>query len=139
MSKIKKYAYLCPIIIGIVLILIGVLIKVPGTALTTYQTLDGSATDSAYYIDNRYSSIDEYVGGDAYNYIIGASLVAGRISDIITEKAVFIAAGALCLCAGLTLVLLSEKRALAELPVCSEEGTAPKMISEDVESNTPEM
>lgn len=70
--------YMCPIIIGILLVLIGLIIRVPGGALTTYKSLDGESAGGYYAFDNRYSSIDEYVGGDAYNYIIGASLVAGK-------------------------------------------------------------
>ena len=75
--------YMCPIIIGILLVLIGLIIRVPGGALTTYKSLDGESAGGYYAFDNRYSSIDEYVGGDAYNYIIGASLVAGKTAGVI--------------------------------------------------------
>jgi phage terminase large subunit-like protein len=51
-------------------------------------------------VDN-YSAIKEYVGGDAYNYIIGASLVGGRISGVFAMKAIFISVGILIFCAGL--------------------------------------
>ena len=67
--------YMCPIIIGILLVLIGLIIRVPGGALTTYKSLDGESAGGYYAFDNRYSSIDEYVGGDAYNYIIGTETV----------------------------------------------------------------
>ena len=65
--------YMCPIIIGILLVLIGLIIRVPGGALTTYKSLDGESAGGYYAFDNRYSSIDEYVGGDAYNYIINGT------------------------------------------------------------------
>ena len=101
-------AYMCPIIIGIFLILVGLFIQVPGGALTTYKFLDGDKAED-YVFDDKYSSIDEYVGGDAYNYIIGASLVAGEISGVITAKAIFVVGGTLCLCLGITLKMLQKK------------------------------
>ncbi|MBQ7914641.1 MAG: hypothetical protein IJZ28_02540 [Clostridia bacterium] len=104
----KKKAYICPIIIGIILILVGLFIQVPGGALTTFESLDGDSADH-YVFDDRYSSIDEYVGGDAYNYIIGASLVAGKISGTMTTKTICIVGGTLCLCAGITLKMLTTK------------------------------
>lgn len=108
MAASLKKAALCPIIFGVILILAGLLIPVPGGALTTYKGLDGASADG-YTFDDRYSAIDEYVGGDAYNFITGASLVAGKISGTMAEKAVFISAGALCLCAGITMRLLAKK------------------------------
>ena len=110
----KQYnAYLCPIVVGIILILVGLIIQIPGGALTTYKSLDGYKTEN-YVFDNKYSSIDEYVGGDAYNYIIGASLVAGKISGAMTAKAVFIVGGSLCLCLGITLMMLQKKKVIME-------------------------
>ena len=109
-TKIQK-AYLYPIITGVILILVGIFIQVPGGILTTYESLDGDKTNS-YAFDNRYSSIDEYVGGDAYNYIIGATLVAGKISGIITAKAVFLVGGIFCLCLGITLRVFQKKEQL---------------------------
>lgn len=104
MSNNYNKAWLCPVIIGIILVTIGVAIKIPGGVLTTYGVLDGKSTDS-YIYDNKYSAIDEYVGGDAYNFIIGASLVAGKISGTMTTKAVFIVGGLLCICFGITLMM----------------------------------
>ena len=114
-SKPTK-AYMIPIIVGIILILIGLFIQIPGGALTTSEFLDGE--EAEYHVfDNKYSSIDEYVGGDAYNFIIGASLVAGKISGTMTTKAVFIVGGALCLCLGITLELLQKKKAITDKPI----------------------
>ena len=109
-NKMTKYikAYMCPLIIGIVLIMVGLFIQVPGGALTTLESLDGDTTEFSAF-DDKYSSIDEYVGGDAYNYIIGASLVAGKISGTMTTKAILVVGGALCLCLGITLKLLPNK------------------------------
>lgn len=113
--KIKepKNAYTYAIIFGIILIAIGIFFQIPGGALTTRASLDGAGT--AYYVfDNKYSAIDEYVGGDAYNYIIGATLVAGKISGAMTTKAIFIVGGALCLCFGLTFRMLQKKKEASE-------------------------
>lgn len=103
----RTKAYICPIIIGVVLILVGIFIQVPGGVLTTYEFLDGDKTHS-YVFDDKYTAIDEYIVGDAYNYIIGASLIAGKISGTMTTKAIFIVSGILCLCFGITLKLLSK-------------------------------
>lgn len=119
MTAKQNKAYICPIAIGLILILIGFFIQIPGGALTTYEILDGEKT-SIYTFDDRYSAIDEYVGGDAYNYIIGASLVAGKIAGIMTTKAVFIVGGTLCICLGITLALLQKKEDLPESSAFAE-------------------
>lgn len=106
----KSRAFICPIVFGVVLILVGILLRTPGTVLTTYEILDGDTVDSSYYIGSRYAAIDEYVGGDAYNYIIGASLIAGRISGMIVAKTICIVVGAVCICFGVTLEILSSEK-----------------------------
>lgn len=78
--------------VDIALIAVGLIIAVAGDHLTTYERLGSS---------DGYSYIREYVGGDAYNYIMGASLVAGHISGTIAMKAVFITVGVLVACIGL--------------------------------------
>lgn len=110
--KKKNKAYLYLMIIGIVLVVIGVFAQVPGGALTTYETLDGDLTDG-YAFDNKYSTIDEYVGGDAYNYIIGATLVSGKIAGMMIVKAIFIASGLMSMGFGLTLKTLFKKEFIA--------------------------
>ena len=112
--------YMCPIIIGILLVLIGLIIRVPGGALTTYKSLDGESAGGYYAFDNRYSSIDEYVGGDAYNYIIGASLVAGKTAGVIAAKAISMVGGAICFCFGLTLKMMEPEAPSAESPVVND-------------------
>lgn len=89
-SNSRTAAYIV-IAIGIVLVCIGLLLQVPSKELTTYSFLD----------DSGYSVIEEYVGGDAYNYIIGAALVAGEIAGVMIQKAVFISIGLLIVCIGL--------------------------------------
>ena len=116
----NKKPYMCPIIIGILLILIGLIIRVPGGALTTYKSLDGESAGNYYAFDNRYSSIDEYVGGDAYNYIIGASLVAGKTAGVIAAKAISMVGGAICFCFGLTLKMMEPEAPSVESPVVND-------------------
>lgn len=108
-----RNAWLCPILAGTILIIVGLLIQVPGGVLTTYGTLDGDKA-SYYEFDDKYSAIDEYVGGDAYNFIIGACLVAGKTAGTMAAKAVFIVGGVMLLCAGLILILSTKKEALDE-------------------------
>lgn len=103
---LKPHIYL--IAIGIILVLIGLFIRVPGAALTTRESLDGVST--AYYVlGNSYSAIDEYVGGDAYNYIIGATLVAAKITGAMTARAIFIVGGLICFALGCALKSLMNK------------------------------
>ena len=61
--------------------------------------------------------IDEYVGGDAYNYIIGASLVAGKTAGVIAAKAISIVGGAICFCFGLTLKMMEPSSLSVETPI----------------------
>ena len=86
----KKGGAVAAIVLGVILIVLGIVIRIPSKELTTYKLLEG-----------EYSVIDEYVGGDAYNYIIGASLVAGNIAAAKISKAIFIAVGVLVMCIGL--------------------------------------
>ena len=78
------------LIIGIILIMAGISIKIPSDQLTTYS-----------FLGDTYTQIEEYVGGDAYNYIIGAALVGGQIAGAKIQKAVYISVGLLILCIGL--------------------------------------
>lgn len=109
MKKERKKTYLCSIIVGAILVAIGILLRIPGGALTTYEGFNGKTTEY-YAFSNKYIAIDEYVGGDAYNYIIGASLVAGRTSGVIAAKAVFVVGGLMCICLGQTLKVIQENK-----------------------------
>ncbi len=85
--------------------------------------MDGEWTDD-YVFDNKYSSIDEYVGGDAYNYIIGASFVAGKTSGAMTSKAICIVGGVICVCLGITLKMMQSEKEIS-LVTKHETETAP--------------
>ncbi len=88
------------IVIGTILFIVGLFTQIPSKELTTYELLA-----------DEYSVIEEYVGGDAYNYIIGASLVGGEIAGAKTQKAVFISAGLLIICFGLYSFAFSKENA----------------------------
>lgn len=139
MEKLKEKAYLVTIVLGAVLILVGIILQVPGGALTTYESLDGDLTNS-YVFDNKYSSIDEYVGGDAYNYIIGATLVSGKMGGIIVAKAICIVGGLLCICFGLIMNKMEEKVLELVKEKQTELNVIPtKDLVQDIEENLPKV
>ena len=111
-SNSRTAAYIV-IAIGIVLVCIGLLLQVPSKELTTYSILE----------DSGYSVIEEYVGGDAYNYIIGAALVAGEIAGVMIKKALFISVGLLIFCIGLLKCTRhdNEKKNVPDTQVISED------------------
>lgn len=85
---------------GIILIAVGLFFPIPSEKLTI------SNTNATKYGDTL---VEEYVGGDAYNYTITASIVAGKISGVIALKAVFATMGCLILCIGLISYSLNEE------------------------------
>jgi uncharacterized membrane protein len=111
----KKNAWIVPVIIGAILVIVGIFIQIPGGALTTRARLDGESTEN-YTFDDTYSAIDEYVGGDAYNYIIGASLVAGKIAGTMTTKAICIVGGFMCIAFGVALLMLTQPDSKKQAP-----------------------
>jgi hypothetical protein len=90
-NTMKKICSILVIAIGITLFVIGYTTKIPSKNLTTFSILEG----------DKYSAIDEYVGGDAYNYIIGASLVSGKIAAAKIERVIFISTGSLIFSIGI--------------------------------------
>ncbi len=104
MNNKTAKGYLVSIIMGIVLLISALIIQIPGGALTTFESLNGKSASNYYNFDDKFSTIDEYVGGDAYNYIIGASLVAGKMAGIIAAKAIFAVGGVICLCIGISAI-----------------------------------
>lgn len=91
--------------VGVLLLCIGLFMPVPSKELTTYS----------FMADEGYSVIEEYVGGDAYNYIIGASLVGGEIAGTKAQKAIYTVAGLFFICTGIVLDDLYRKDALKNL------------------------
>ena len=138
MKNMKK-SQLFPILVGVVLIVVGICIQIPGGALTTRNYLNGKSADNDYYFSNKYSTIDEYVGGDAYNFIIGSALVAGKMAGRMTTKAILIACGVLCVCFGMTMVLKDREGASVNNsePITAEEESV-KEDEASTDSETPE-
>lgn len=89
--EMKKCVPIVMIIMGIILFSVGLGLPVPQKELT-------SSIDTAKY--GGKSLIEEYVGGDAYNYIIGAALVGGEIAGVKAQKAIYISTGLLIACLG---------------------------------------
>lgn len=132
----QKKSYMCPIMIGLILVLIGLIIQIPGGALTTYKFMNGESA-SGYAFDNKYSSIDEYVGGDAYNFIIGASLVGGKIAGMIAAKAVAMVGGAICICFGVTLRMLEQEKDAMKMVASENTESEAALDGTKAEINTP--
>lgn len=65
--------------IGIILLIAGLGVSIPSDYISSY-------------------SMTEYVGGDAYNFIIEASLRGGQIAGAQMTKAIYIAVGLLIAC-----------------------------------------
>jgi len=87
----RKGASIFVIVVGIAMIIVGLfVVSVPGDSLTTYS-----------FSDKEYSEISEYVGGDAYNYMIGANLVGAKITGAIIAKAISICVGIALACIGI--------------------------------------
>ncbi len=100
-------------VIGLALVLAGLIIQVPHKELTTYS-----------WLEDEYSVIEKYVGGDAYNYIIGASLVGGEIAGAKAQQAIFISVGLLIFCFGVyatSKIEVVREEATKEENECNEE------------------
>lgn len=73
-GNLKKVLAIVGIAVGIVLIGVGLFMDVPGSHISSF-------------------TLDKYVGGDAYNYIIEAALRGGKISGQMVSNAVYIGFG----------------------------------------------
>ena len=110
-------------LIGLLLFIVGLSIKIPNDELTTLSILS-----------DEYSVIEEYVGGDAYNYIIGASIVSGHIAGAEAQKAIFISIGALIFCGGLALFCFTDMK----LPVLEKIKNKEPLVEEHNDNSTDE-
>lgn len=120
MDGMKKVVSIIVVLIGLGLVVAGFGIGIPGDHLTTWSSLSD--------VDG-YSYIEEYVGGDAYNYIIGASLVAGHISGNLAAQAILIAGGVITACIGLVSLAWSFGKKKAEGHAAENDAdTAPKHL-----------
>ncbi len=105
MKKQKIFSTIL-IVVGLILFIVGLSVSVPSEQLTTYKILT---------YDGEYSYVEEYVGGDAYNYIIAASLVGGKICGAMTQKAIYISVGLIITCFGIFLSIISNKSRSANI------------------------
>ena len=101
----KKSISISILVIGAVLLVVGLFLRIPSKELTT-----------SIFLEDECSVIEEYVGGDAYNYIIGASLVGGEIAGVKAQKAIFISIGLLIICFGLYALSHSEENNVLKAP-----------------------
>lgn len=105
-----KIAGIIGIILSLVLVIYGFTVSVPGSYLSSY-------------------SVTEYVGGDAYNYIMEASLRGGEISGAMTQKAVYISVGCLTFVMSLCALMLDKK-------LDDMRGRAPRIGTADMQTKT---
>lgn len=94
----KKAAGIIGIIVALVLIVLGITTTVPDKYIKSYG-------DGKMY---------EYVGGDAYNYIVEASLRGGEIAGGIISKAIYFSVAAVLIV--LSIAFLSANEDSGELP-----------------------
>ena len=89
------------LLVGLAMICFGIFfLKVPGQYLTDSSYLKPDKYPAIAGDGSEFSYIEQYVGGDAYNYIIGATLVGSRITGLIIAKCVLVAVGILVSCLG---------------------------------------
>ncbi len=126
-NVLKRLAFALPVfMIGLTLINAGNAIQVPSDYLTTYSFQSGT-------------KIREYVGGDAYNFIIGASLVGGEISGKLAAKAIYDVGGKLLM--GLSVLVfatVSFKEKGEAVKAEGDESQAEKQAETPVEAELPE-
>lgn len=87
--------------IGVICLIAGVVFPMPNEQLSTFVPVGSSSFH-----------VEEYVGGDAYNYIIGACILGGHVAGAMAAKSIFITAGLALACLGCFLLVfsLSSKR-----------------------------
>lgn len=73
--------------------IVGIIIVTVGIVLFSHNI--NIPSDTFYF-----SSIKEYVGGDAYNAMIEASIRGGKISGSMAESAIYKVSGIITMCLG---------------------------------------
>jgi len=91
------------LLLGIGFVIIGFTVEIPSRQINTY-------------------SVEQYVGGDAYNYQIEASILGGEIAGANTSRATYFSVGAL--------ISLISSLTLAYKPVCAPISTPPPIKPE---------
>lgn len=75
------------------MILVGIIVIICGIVLFSHNI---SIPSDTFY----FSNIKEYVGGDAYNAMIEASIRGGKISGAMAKSAIYKVAGIITMCLG---------------------------------------
>ena len=83
MAKIFSIVGIC---VGLLLIIMGIATAVPDDIIQT-GVLDRNNRDRGGY--------QRYVGGDAYNFMIEASIRGGEIAGATTSRAIYLSSGAI--------------------------------------------
>lgn len=89
------------LLVGIACIIVGIVIKVPNSHLVDILDSNPYMQYNGIQFRPGYSTVEKIVGVDAYNFIIGASLVGGYISGRIVQKTIFVVSGIIISLAGL--------------------------------------
>ena len=76
-----------------IMLLVGIITIIVGFVLFSHNT--NIPSDTFYF-----SSIKTYVGGDAYNAMIEASIRGGKISGSMAESAIYKVGGIITMCIG---------------------------------------
>ncbi|MBE5806763.1 MAG: hypothetical protein E7317_00265 [Clostridiales bacterium] len=84
-----KRLHILGVILAIALTIFGVVCPIPEKYVYV------SSSSSAYHSDWKENTGAGYLGGDAYNYIVEASLKAGYLNSVVTTKCFSIAVGIL--------------------------------------------
>jgi hypothetical protein len=108
--KKRKSAAIVGMILAVIMIAAGFILKIPDAEISFF----GSRENGGY---------EEYVGGDAYNFIIEAALRSGEIAGRTTAKTILI-------CNGLILFMIC----WLALPVVEPPKDKEKSISPQIES-----
>lgn len=85
-----KNSLIFSIAVSVILIGVGIFFPLPDKKIDLSYSYNAKWTGDGI----------EYVGGDAYNYQMEASLKAGWVSGVMALKAIFISAGAIILTTG---------------------------------------
>jgi hypothetical protein len=87
----KKCIAIIGLLVGLALVIVSFTVKIPDGIISMY----GSRSDGGY---------KEYVGGDAYNIQIEATVRSGEIAGATSAKATYLAGGAIILIQSLFLL-----------------------------------
>ena len=91
MKKLGIFAAVIGVIAAVVLIIVGISTSVPEKYVYV------SSSSSAYSASWESNTGAQYLGGDAYNYIVEASLKAGYYNAMVLKKTLNIVGGVLLL------------------------------------------